>query len=183
MNIKKNGKFNTKFVVTIGIFSGIAFLLQVLGSIMGLKVGGFLEIEFSDVPPLILSLAYGPLAGVFAEFIKNLLHCAMTSTGFVGEFANFVINSVMCLVAGSIYHYKKTFKVALASLFLGTVFLCITGIFVNLYIMLPLYMPNADYSSKLALVMTTILPFNFVKGIVISFITVLIYKKVSRVIK
>ena len=54
----------TKMIVTVGVFSAIAFMLQMIGSFMGLKIGGFLEIEFSDVPALILALAYGPLAGV-----------------------------------------------------------------------------------------------------------------------
>ena len=63
----------TKLVVVVGIFSAIAFILQVIGSMMGIKVGGFLEIEISDLPALIVSLAYGPLFGVLVEFIKNIL--------------------------------------------------------------------------------------------------------------
>ncbi len=173
----------TKLLVNVGIFSAIAFILQFIGSMIGLKVGGFLEIEFSDLPPLILTFYYGPLAGVLCELIKNLLHCFITSTGFVGEFANFVINGAMCFVAGMIYKHIRTFKGAIISLCAATVAMVIAGIWANLYIMLPLYMPAADFSQKFQLVMYTILPFNIAKGAVISILTLLLYKRISKAIK
>ncbi len=173
----------TKFVVVVGIFSGIAFILQVLGSIMGLKVGGFLEIEISDLPALIIALAYGPLAGVMCELIKNLLHCTMTSTGLVGEFANFIMNGMMCLAAGFVYKYNKTYKGAILALLAGTAAMAAGGILANLYIMLPLYMSEASFTARLDLVLKVILPFNIVKGLGISVITLLVYKKISKLIK
>lgn len=173
----------TKLTVNVGIFSAIAFLLQFLGSIMGLKVGGFLEIEFSDIPPLILSFHYGPLFGVLCELIKNLLHCSMSSTGLVGELANFVINGIMCFTAGIIYKHMRTFGGAVLSLSVATLVMAIAGIFTNLFLMLPLYMPNAEFSQQLHLVLYTIFPFNIFKGIGISVITVLLYKRISKAIK
>lgn len=183
METKKNVVNKTKLVVVVGIFSAISFILQVIGSMMGLKVGGFLEIELSDLPALIISLAYGPLTGVLIELIKNILHCTMTSTGFVGEFSNFVINGTMCFTAGMIYKYNKSFKGAMWSLFVGTLVMSVVGIFSNLFIMLPLYMASAPFQTKLNLVFYTILPFNIIKGIAISLITVLVYKKISKLIK
>ena len=176
-------KNRTRFCVFVGLFSGIAFLLQMLGSIMGLKVGGFLEIEFSDLPALILTFAYGPLAGVLCELIKNLIHCLFTSTGYVGEFANFVINGSFCLTAGLIYKYFKHFKGAVWSLVAATLVMAFSGILVNLYIMLPLYMPTAPLATKMSLVLYTIFPFNLVKGAVVSLITLFVYKKLSPLLK
>lgn len=173
----------TKLTVNVGIFSAIAFLLQFIGSIMGLKVGGFLEIEFSDIPPLILSFHYGPLCGVLCELIKNLLHCTMSSTGLVGELANFVINGIMCFVAGIIYKHMRTFKGAVLSLSAAVLVMAVAGIFTNLFLMLPLYMPNAELAQRLQLVLYTIFPFNIFKGVGISVITVLLYKRISKAIK
>lgn len=176
-------KLGTKKIVVIGIFSAIAFMLQMIGSIVGLKVGGFLEIEFSDLPALIISMAYGPLVGVLIELVKNLLHCAVTTTGFVGELANFAVNGIFCFVAGSIYKRHKTFKTAIIALVLGVVAMVIGGIFTNLFIMLPLYMPQAEFSAKLSLVLGLIVPFNAVRGLVLVLITSILYKRISRVIK
>ena len=176
-------KSKTKTYVTVGVFSAIAFVLQVIGSMMGLKIGGFLEIEISDLPALIMALAFGPVAGVLTELIKNLLHCSMTSTGFVGELANFVINGTLCFVAGMVYKYNKTRKGAVIAMLCGTIAMVTAGILANLFIMLPLYMPTAPFGTKMNLVMFTILPFNLARGLVLSLITFFIYKKISPIIK
>ncbi len=172
----------TRQCVFVGIFSAIAFLLQMLGGTM-LKVGGFLEIEFSDLPALLLTFAYGPVAGILCESIKNIIHCFFTTTGFVGELANFVVNGTFCLVAGIFYKYNKTFKGAIVALLLATITMAIAGIFVNLFVMLPMYMPFAPFEDKMNLVLYTILPFNLVKGLAISIVTLLIYKKMSHILK
>ncbi len=173
----------TKMYVSVGAFSAIAFILQVIGSMMGLKVAGFLEIELSDLPALIMALAFGPAAGIFTEFIKNLLHCTMTSTGFVGELANFVMNGTLCAVAGLIYKHNKTRKGAVLAMLFATLAMAVAGVLANLFIMLPLYMPTAPFDAKLKLVLFTILPFNIVRGLVLSVITFLIYKHISPIIK
>ncbi len=173
----------TKMYISVGVFSAIAFILQVIGSMMGLKVAGFLEIEISDLPALIMAFAFGPLAGVFTEFVKNLLHCTMTSTGFVGELANFVINGTLCAVAGLLYKKNKTRKGAVIALITATFTMAIAGVLANLFIMLPLYMPTAPFETKLNLVLYTIFPFNIVRGLALSLITFLIYKKISPIIK
>lgn len=168
-----------KKLTRIAALSAIAYLLQMLGSVMGLKVAGFLEIEFSDLPALIGTFAMGPLAGVAIELVKNLLHCFATSTGLVGEFANFAVNGIFVFVAGIIYKHKRTRQGALLSMLAGTVAITIAAIAVNLFVMLPLYMPDADFATRLSLVLTVITPFNFCKGIVISLITYLCYKKLK----
>ena len=175
-----NAKTNkTRLLVFVGIFSAISFFLQLL---FPYKVGGFLDIELSDLPALIITFAYGPVSGIVCELIKNLLHATISTTGLVGEFANFIINGTFCLTAGLIYKFNKSFKGAILSLVFATLAMSVAGIFVNLFIMLPLYMPTAPISVKMPLVLYTILPFNVVKGIVISFITMLIYKKISPIL-
>lgn len=168
-------------LVKIGVFSAVAFLLQMIH--LPFKVGGFLEIEFSDIPAIIISFAEGPLAGVLTELIKNLLHLLVTSTGGVGEFANFAVNGAFVLTLGLIYSRNKTKKNAVIALSAATVVLALFAFVVNLYIMLPLYMKGADFATMLNITAFTITPFNIGKGIILSVITLLIYKRISRLIK
>lgn len=174
-------KSNVHKTVKIGVLAAIAYLLQMLGSFMGLKIAGFLEIEFSDLPALIGALALGPASGVFIELIKNLLHCLSTSTGFVGEFANFVVNSSMVLTTGLIYRLCHSRRGAVIGMSAGVLLMTLAGIAVNLYIMLPLYMPDSDFAFRLALALSTIAPFNLCRGAVLSVITFLCYKKLRAV--
>ncbi|MBQ3053493.1 MAG: ECF transporter S component [Clostridia bacterium] len=175
-------KTNVNFIVKVGMLSAVAFVLQMLGRLFP-HVGGFLEIEFSDLPALIGAFALGPMAGVLIELIKNILHCFFTTTGCIGELANFLVNGSMVLVAGLLYKRNKSRKGALISMLAGVAVMVISAFFSNFLLLIPLYMPTAPLQAKLDIVLSLITPFNFVKGVVISFVTFFIYKPLSRCIK
>ncbi len=175
-------RVNVRAITWVAMLSAIAFALQLVAAFLP-KVGGFLDLEISDLPAIVGTMALGPVAGLIIELIKNLLHCTVTTTGFVGEFANFVMNGTFMLVAGLIYSRNKTRKGALWALLWGVVALAVMGVIANMVIMLPLYMPAAPFEVKLTLALSTILPFNLVRGAVLAIITLLIYKKLSPIIK
>ena len=173
----------TNTVVRIGVLAAVAVILQYLGSYMGLKVGGFLDVELSDYPAILGALAIGPLAGVIIEFIKNVMHLAISHTGFVGELANFLMMGTYVLVIGLIYKRNKTKKGALIALAVGVVALCIAGIVFNAYITLPAFMPGVSMQVRLfKWIFPIITPFNFAKGIVLGLLTMFTYKPLSPVL-
>lgn len=176
-------KITVRRLAVIGVLSAAAFLLQLLGTVLPFKVGGFLEIEFSDLPAIIGTFAMGPVTGVVIELIKNLLKCSMTTTGFVGELANFLINGTFVLTAGLIYNRSKTRKGAVIGLCCAVITMTVMGMLANYFILLPLYMQGASFEVKMNLILTTITPFNLVKGAVLSLITFFIYKPLSPIIK
>ncbi len=171
----------TSYLVKIGVLSAIAFVLQIAGSIIP-KVAGFLEIEFSDFPAVIGALSLGPVAGFLIELIKNLIHLTISTTGYVGEFANLIVNGSFVLVIGLFYKFNKTKKGAIIALILGSIVMPLSAAAVNYFIMLPLFMPTASAAVKLSLVSSTITPFNFVRAIVLSFITIFCYKRLSPIL-
>lgn len=175
-------KTKTNYLIKVGLLSAVAFILQAIGSIMSIKVSGFLEVEFSDLPAIVGTLSLGPIAGVMIELIKNLLHLPMSSTGFVGEFANFVVNGTFVFVIGVFYKFNKTKKGAIIALVLGSIVMPISAAIINYFIMLPLYMSTASNAIKLNLVLTTITPFNFARAVVLSLITVCCYKRISPIL-
>lgn len=164
------------------MLSAMAVVLQLMAAVIP-KVGGFLDIEFSDLPAIIGTLALGPLCGVLIELIKNVVHCAFTTTGFVGELANFVVNGTFVLVLGLIYKAHKTKKTAIAGFAAATIVYTLAAMAANYFLMFPLYMPDAPKNVIWAMILSTVTPFNIVKGIVLSVITLLIYKKLSPIIK
>lgn len=179
----KNKIFSTNKLTKTAVLAAAAFILQLIGSMLGLRVGGFLDVEISDYPAIIGAFALGPVCGTAVELIKNLIHCMITRTGFVGEFANFVVNGIFVFVIGMVYKYNRTKKGAVISLILGGIALTVAAVFVNLYIMLPLYMSDADFSARLKIVLTLITPFNALRALVLSVITMLSYKKIRPLLK
>jgi len=175
-------KKETKLISKVGMLSAIAIILQYIGTIMGLKVGGFLDVEISDFPAILAALSMGPVAGLLTEMIKNLLHLLITTTGGVGELANFLINGIFAFTVGLIYKRNKTKKGAYISLLYGVIALTVSAVIFNMLVLLPLYMPAAVFSEKLSIVLSLITPFNLVRGIVLSVLTIATYKRLSPIL-
>ena len=198
MNKKKI--IGTKEITTIGMLGAIATILM-LFEIPLPFAPPFYEIDFSEVPVLIGAFAMGPVAGVLIELVKVLLNLVVngTATAGVGEVANFCIGCAFCLPAGLVYQRMKTKKGAVVSLCIGTVAMTFLGCFINAYVMLPTYakafhMPidalvamgtevNGNITNLFTFVMFAVVPFNLLKGILSSIIVLLIYKKISPIIK
>ena len=92
--MKEGKEMKTDKITKIAALSAIAAILQYAAMFIPFKVGGFLDLDISDFPAIIGTLAMGPVAGVFVELIKNILHLPVTTTGYVGELANFIVNGV-----------------------------------------------------------------------------------------
>lgn len=187
---------NLNKMIKISLLSVMAFILMFLEFPLPI-FPNFLQIDLSDLPALLGTFALGPVAGVFIELFKNVLHIVFkgTQTGFVGEFANFLVGSIFVVTAGIIYRIKKSRKTAVLGLLAGTVIMSLCASVLNYAVLLPLYAKafkapieafvgmgaaiNSNIRSVKDLVLLSILPFNLLKGIIVSLITFPIYKNVS----
>jgi len=184
-----------KYLTRVAILAAIASILMYIEFPLPL-IPPFLKVDLSDFPALIAAFSMGPIAGIIVELIKNLVHLVVSSSAFVGELANFIIGAAFVGIAGAIYKFKKTKKMAAIGMVLGTIGMAIAGILVNLYITLPLYArafgldieaivamsqgANKNIVDLQTLIILGITPFNLIKGALISLLTLLSYKKLSR---
>ncbi len=142
----------------------------------------FLKLDISDLPAVICAFAIGPLWGVLVELIKNLVHMTSTQTALVGETANFIVGASFTLCAGIIYKKRHTKKGAVVGLAAGILSMALAGVVANYLILLPLYSPNLPEAEKASLVFYGITPFNLLKGVILSAITLFIYKPLSSIL-
>lgn len=155
----KKSLFTTNQMVTISLLSALSYVLMLFH--LPYKHLGFLEIEFSDIPAIIAALQFGPFSGVIVELIKNLIKAlTATTTGYVGELANFLISSAYIIPVGILYKLKKNksyagntlkFKVEERSGFvksnlfvivmfaIATITMSVTGALLNYYVTVPLF--------------------------------------------
>ena len=79
---------STRKIALVGLFAAVSAVLMVL-EVPVPFAPPFYKIDLSELPILIITFAFGPVAGVMTEFIKILLKLIMksTSTAFVGELA------------------------------------------------------------------------------------------------
>ena len=191
--------FELRNLVQIGILSAAAFLLMYLEFPLWFAPN-FYKLDLSELPVLIGAFAMGPAAGVLTEFIKELLYFFLhgSSTAGVGDFANFIFGCCLVVPASLVYQRNKTRKNALAGMVLGTVLMTVAGWVANAYVLLPLYaaafhMPlsaivsmgtqiNPSVNSLPMFVLLIVVPFNLLKGAVVSALTFLLYKHVSPIL-
>ena len=184
---------NTKYITKVAVLSAIATVLMFIEAPLPL-MPPFLKLDLSDIPALIGGFALGPVAGIFIELVKNLIHVTMSQTGGAGELANFIVGISFVVPAALIYKYHKSFIGAIVALAVGGTFMAISSCGVNYYITIPFYdknfMPikeiiewcasvNNHITDMRSLILIGILPFNVIKVIIVSIITVLIYKRIS----
>ena len=186
-------------VTTVAMLSAVSFILMLFDFPLPF-LPSFYKIDLSELPVLIGGFALGPTAGILIEFIKLLLHLAVrgSDTAGVGEMANFLIGMAFVLPASFIYLFKKTRKRAVIGMCCGIVCMTAAGCLLNAYLLLPMYasafgMPldsivalgtavNSSITSLNTFVILAVAPFNLIKGVVVSVITELVYKRLSRTI-
>lgn len=193
--------FVTKNIVLMAVFSALAAILMLFEFPLSFIAPTFYEIDLSEIPILVGSFIMGPVSGVIMEAVKIILKLLIkgTSTGYVGDFANFCVGCSLVIPASLIYKHKKTKKNAMLGMTVGTLSMAVMGVILNYYIMIPFYVKVAKIAftkiieegaavwpvvnGKLSFVLFCVAPFNIVKGVIVSLITAIIYKHISMFIK
>ncbi|HQO94507.1 MAG TPA: ECF transporter S component [Sedimentibacter sp.] len=198
-DVTMNQRINTKTITKVGILGAVATVLMLLEFPLWFAPS-FYELDFSEVPVLLGAFALGPAAGAMIELVKILINFVLsgTDTGGVGEFANFIIGCAFIVPAGFIYKRNKSFKTAILGLVVGTLTLALAGAFLNYYLLLPLYAKiygypiqafidmgnalNPAITDLKTFVLYAVVPFNLLKGTIVSAMVILIYKKLSPIL-
>ena len=183
----------------IRLITGTAMLTAVAVGLQYIEIAipimpSFIKLDFSDLPELIGAFAYGPLAGVLIALLKNLIHLAVSQSGFVGELSNFLLGAVFSLTAGLVYKHKKTKGKAVLAGVIASIVMAL-----NYFVIYPLYYNVLGFPEVAVLQMYQLilpktknilqalfifnLPFTFVKGLISVLVSMLIYKPLSPVLK
>jgi len=157
------------------------------------------KLDLSAVPALIAGFAMGPGASLGVMAVKDLIGQTHTTSMGVGELADFLMSGSMTTVAAMIYRRRHTFKGAVLSLSAGTLIMSAVAALANYFIMIPFYVEVMNMSTEtiIALIAKTVpavdslwkmillavVPFNLLKGVVLSLVTILLYKRISPLLK
>ncbi|MCD7918272.1 MAG: ECF transporter S component [Clostridiales bacterium] len=189
-------KGTTRNITVAAMLSAAAFILMFIEFPIPI-MPSFVKLDISDLPALLGTFALGPVYGVVIELLKNLLHILIkgTSSAGVGELCNFLFGAVFALVAGLIYHYKKTRMGAILGSVLGALAMALISIPLNYFVVYPAYvvfyslpleaiigMYQAILPSVGSLLECLVIfnfPFTLCKGLLDALLCFLIYKPLS----
>lgn len=196
----KKQAISTRKIVLIAMLGAISAVLMLIETPLPFAPP-FLKADLSELAIIIGGFVMGPVEGILIILIKILLKLIIsgTHTAFVGEAMNFCVSAVYMLSSVMIYHKLHTKKGAALSLALGTCIVSIAAVFVNYYVMFPMYekaygMPmdaiiatgtavNGHIVDLFTMMLWAVLPFNLLKYMVVSVVTFLVYKRLATLLR
>lgn len=173
-------------LVTLAMLASVSYVLMLLNfPLPGFPV--FLNLDFSEIPVLLAALLFGPGAAMLVEFIKNLLDAIMTGSLTalpVGHIANFIAGMLFVLPTYYIYKKMKSKKGMTVGLVAGTIAMAVLMSVLNYYVFLPAYTIFMGWTAMSGpdarqFVTTAILPFNLIKGVLITAVFMLIFTRMQ----
>lgn len=179
--LRKESKtlWNTKTMVVMAMMTAMAYAAVTLFRI---PVVLFLKYEPKDVIITIGGFMFGPLASMIMSLVVSLVEMITVSdTGPIGALMNFISTSAFACTAAVIYKKIHTLKGAVIGLVCGSVITVILMLAWN-YLITPIYM-GYPREAVAEMLLPAFLPFNLLKTVLNSAITMLLYKPLSNIMR
>lgn len=191
-SMRRHGLLQTSAMVKIGMLSGLGMVLMLLNFPLPI-FPSFLKIDFSDAPALVGAFYMGPAAGVLIQLLKNILKVIVeNNTGGVGELANFLVGTAYVIPLGLIYKKRQDYSGVLLGSILSVLTMTVVAGILNYFVFIPAFawvmgLEISDFVSAAAkvnaaivdlrtMVFFGIMPFNLVKGTLVSFVGFVLFK-------
>ncbi len=178
----KNKFFNTRTIVTVAMLTVIGYALSYLEFPI-FPAAPFLKLDFSTFATLFGGYMFGFPGALIIEGIKQLLIWGTKSTtGGVGEIANFLMATAFVIVPTVMYRFKKGIGWVVLGLSVGCVCQIGASLLCNRYINFPLFM-GAGAKSAFESLWGFVLAFNAIKSVAVSVLVFFLYKRLSFILK
>lgn len=180
----KNNKLQK--MVIIAMLSGIATVLMKLNFPLPL-LPPFLKIDFAEVPAVLALLTLGPVAAIGVEFFKNVFYLLLSGsvTGVpVGELANFTTGVLFLIPIYIVYRKVASDKGLKMGMIAGTMTMAVGMTVLNYFVFLPMYTYFLNMDAMvgpelLKYLVAGILPFNLIKGVLVTVVTLVLFNKMK----
>ena len=198
----KNPRFSTAYITKMAILTAISFILYAFGKFnLPFMFPQFLEIQISELPALLAGFSMGPISACVVIVLKVLLKFAAVPsvTGFAGEATDILLGICFVFPASLIYYFHKDKKHAIIGLSVGSALLTAMAMVVNRFISIPLYSKLFGFEGIVEMVsklyenvtvdnfytyylLLGVLPFNVLRCTIVSVLTFLLYKRLSKIL-
>lgn len=174
---------DTNKMVKLAVLSAVSLLLMFAIRFPIIPAAPFLEYEPGDLPILIATFLYGPVAGFTITVVVSTIQAFTVSagSGWIGAVMHIISTGTMVIIAGNIYNRKRTFVGAIIALIAGTGAMVLMMIPLNLFFT-TLFL-GVPIEVVREMIVPIIIPFNLFKGIANSTLTVIVYKSVARILR
>jgi len=173
-------RMSVRKMTILAMFCAIAFLMV---AFIRIPVVLFLYYDPKDVIIAIAGFMYGPLAAfLIAVVVATIEMFTVSVTGPWGLLMNIIGSAGFCCTAAFIYKRNRTIKGAVLGLIAGFV-VAVTAMMMWNYIVVPLFMPDVDRQTVVAMLLPIFLPFNIIKYGLNAALVLLLYKHIKRMLR
>ncbi|MDO4740228.1 MAG: ECF transporter S component [Eubacteriales bacterium] len=189
----KSKMWTTGNIARIGVLGALSAILYALPGIP--VIPPIYKLDFSAVPAVLAGFSMGPVGALIVALIKDLTGLMHSSSMGVGEIADFIMCGSYAVAASLVYARGRNVKSAVLGLIVGTLAMAAAGAAANYWIMVPFYsvvqgMPVESILGLVAktvpavdslwkMILLAVVPFNLLKGSVISLIGGLMYRYIK----
>lgn len=191
----QNTSKKIKTIVRVAVLSAISAVLYALPGIP--IIPPIYKLDFSGIAVILGALWLGPIEGIVIALFKDITGLAHSSSGGVGELADFICSVAFILPIFFLRAKNGSLIKKAVILLLGTVFMAVAGAVANYWILIPFYVkggmtiekivsmiakviPAVDSLEKLIFFAT--IPFNLFKAAIISVVVWILDWRLSKAI-
>ena len=182
--------FNAKKIAIMGIFLALSYAVSFIEIPAPFFGASFLKLDLGNVFIALISFLYGPIEGVIVCLLKESLRCITSTSLCAGELANFITTSVYILLPSICYKFRRNLKTVIITLSISCVIATGMALIVNRFIVFPVYaylFGGSIFGMTVEFAFNTfvwgLIIFNLLKTFSISIFTMLLYKRLSNLIK
>lgn len=176
----------TRELVGTAMLAAIAYVL-LLFAFPVVPAFPFMKVDFSEIAILVSTYVFGPLAGIITAFIRSILHMVTSGepASFIGDAASFFAALSFVLPIYYLSQKKQQFKSLVFAFMVGTLIMTLVMSFLNFTAIIPLYSKFAGFDigmSRGKYILYGVVPFNLIKGFLVSGVFMLIHERVLPLI-
>lgn len=174
-----NAQRNTIKLAKMGMLVAISIVLVSLVHFPIFPAVPFLEYDPADIPILIGTFAFGPVAGLLLTIVTSVIQGVTVSaaSGLYGILMHIIATGTFVIVAGNIYSRHKSKKCAVIALAVGA--LAMVAVMAPANVFITPYFMGVPKPVVIQL-LPFILGFNAVKAGINGIVTLVLYKKISK---
>ena len=176
--IENTNRWGTRQLVTMALMCAIGVLLSFIEFPL-LPGVAWLKYDASMMPAMVCGFAYGPGAGLAVGVIGAVIHGILLAD-FTGAAMNILVVFGFILPAALVYKRMRAYRFAIVGLALGCIGAVLMAVAGNL-LLTPAWL-GVPLQAVIDMIIPILVPFNFLKGVLNSVLTLVVYKSISNLI-
>lgn len=172
--------FSAKRIALTAMFAALAYGISLIEFPL-FPATPYFKLDFSFAVLLLAAFMIGPIAGEVAAVVAIALHLFSSSSGGVGEIANFLLAQIFVVFPSTAYYFRRKLSTVIVTLSIAALLTSFAALLTNRFLIFPLYFGDSA-GEEFSKIWGFAFAFNLIKSTANSVITVVLYKRLKKIL-